>query len=344
MGHAMKKLLTISVAIMFAFGSVRAEDNFDIQIQLLDNEIERLTAEKQRQFSDLDRCASRVSGFRIAGISLLGLTAVGIGVNVYQRVQINRADFERCELERMRRPNPDTFKCDWDNSRNRWIIIDAPIVIEPVVTIPVLPTEVITETQETETTQVQTPQQPAVEEPASPIPPEQPTPQVQTPPVEQQPEPVTPPTRTDTNNWTGTSRIGDTIGENSQQRICERVLRNRHGFSDNLVIDCMFISGARSQFIMVANVADWNEMHSCTITVERDINPRSPNYGSATITAGTCRRLSKRYAPGQGGVRATGGARHLAFMMDESIMTNMCARVNGQMRDGLTPEEIERCS
>ena len=159
MGHAMKKLLTISVAIMFAFGSVRAEDNFDIQIQLLDNEIERLTAEKQRQFSDLDRCASRVSGFRIAGISLLGLTAVGIGVNVYQRVQINRADFERCELERMRRPNPDTFKCDWDNSRNRWIIIDAPIVIEPVVTIPVLPTEVITETQETETTQVQTPTQ-----------------------------------------------------------------------------------------------------------------------------------------------------------------------------------------
>ena len=44
--------------------------------------ITKLINEKQQKMEQLEQCAKKVTGFKIAGISTLGLTAVGIGGNV----------------------------------------------------------------------------------------------------------------------------------------------------------------------------------------------------------------------------------------------------------------------
>ncbi|MDR1696866.1 MAG: hypothetical protein LBR41_01430, partial [Rickettsiales bacterium] len=62
----------------------------DMQIQMIDSEIARLTIEKQQKYAELDKCAKSVNGFKIAGISLLGLTGVGIAVNISQAVKLDR--------------------------------------------------------------------------------------------------------------------------------------------------------------------------------------------------------------------------------------------------------------
>jgi hypothetical protein len=99
----MRKILTIALTVALVVGGVgvRAEENhnLDIRLQLLDNEIERLTREKQQRYRELEQCASRVQGFRIAGISLLGLTAVGVGVNIYQYTERGRRTRELAVLK-----------------------------------------------------------------------------------------------------------------------------------------------------------------------------------------------------------------------------------------------------
>ena len=45
-------------------------------------QIARLIKEKQQKYAQLEQCTKKVNGFKIAGISTLGLTAVGIGGNV----------------------------------------------------------------------------------------------------------------------------------------------------------------------------------------------------------------------------------------------------------------------
>jgi hypothetical protein len=95
----MKKILTFALAFTLVMGGVRADDNFDIQIQLLDNEIAQLTAEKQRQFPALDRCARQTRNFRIAGISLIGVTVAGFAYwNWFQRPELSSAT--ACETDR----------------------------------------------------------------------------------------------------------------------------------------------------------------------------------------------------------------------------------------------------
>lgn len=44
--------------------------------------VAKLLAEKQQKMAKLEQCAKKVKGFKIAGISTLGLTAVGVGGNV----------------------------------------------------------------------------------------------------------------------------------------------------------------------------------------------------------------------------------------------------------------------
>ncbi len=45
-------------------------------------EIQRLISEKQQKIAALEKCSRKVKGFKIAGISTIGLTAVGIAGNV----------------------------------------------------------------------------------------------------------------------------------------------------------------------------------------------------------------------------------------------------------------------
>jgi len=46
------------------------------------SQIQRLMQEKQQKYAKLEECSKKVEGFKIAGISTLGLTAIGIGANV----------------------------------------------------------------------------------------------------------------------------------------------------------------------------------------------------------------------------------------------------------------------
>ena len=45
-------------------------------------QISRLMTEKQQKLEQLEQCTKKVTGFKVAGISTLGLTAVGIGGNI----------------------------------------------------------------------------------------------------------------------------------------------------------------------------------------------------------------------------------------------------------------------
>ena len=52
-------------------------------------QIQRLLAEKQEKIAALEKCDGKRKGFMIAGISTIGLTAVGVGVNVVQANKSN---------------------------------------------------------------------------------------------------------------------------------------------------------------------------------------------------------------------------------------------------------------
>ena len=54
------------------------------------SQIQRLLNEKQEKVSKLEECDGKRKGFMIAGISTIGLTAVGIGVNVAQASKSNK--------------------------------------------------------------------------------------------------------------------------------------------------------------------------------------------------------------------------------------------------------------
>lgn len=57
-----------------------------------DAEIARLTAEKQRKYRELEKCAKSVSGLQIAGVSTIGLTAAGVALNMSQANQKQTLD------------------------------------------------------------------------------------------------------------------------------------------------------------------------------------------------------------------------------------------------------------
>jgi hypothetical protein len=80
----MNILALFSALVLFAGGSAFADNS--MQIQMLQNEISSLRLKIQDDGAKLEQCAASVKGFQIAGGVTLGLTAVGVGVNVYQAV------------------------------------------------------------------------------------------------------------------------------------------------------------------------------------------------------------------------------------------------------------------
>ncbi|MBR4806380.1 MAG: hypothetical protein IKZ64_01010, partial [Alphaproteobacteria bacterium] len=54
------------------------------------SQIQRLISEKQEKVSKLEECDGKRKGFMIAGISTIGLTAVGVGLNIVQANKSNK--------------------------------------------------------------------------------------------------------------------------------------------------------------------------------------------------------------------------------------------------------------
>ena len=53
-----------------------------MQMQMLDNEIERLTKQRDEKFAALQKCEETTKGFKISGIATLAATGVGIYGNI----------------------------------------------------------------------------------------------------------------------------------------------------------------------------------------------------------------------------------------------------------------------
>lgn len=71
------KIAPLSCLIAMCVGCNAHADDVSPQIQ-------RLLAEKQQKIAELEKCDGKRKGFMIAGISTIGLTAVGVGVNIAQ--------------------------------------------------------------------------------------------------------------------------------------------------------------------------------------------------------------------------------------------------------------------
>ena len=53
-----------------------------MQMQMLDNEIERLTQQRDEKFAALQKCEETTKGFKIAGIATLAATGLGVYGNI----------------------------------------------------------------------------------------------------------------------------------------------------------------------------------------------------------------------------------------------------------------------
>jgi cell division protein FtsL len=91
------KFLIFWFAVFFFVGPLSADD--DLQIQILNNEIADLRQKIAGESDELESCAKKVKGFKIAGGVTLGLTAVGVGVNVYQAVGRNETKKSISEVD-----------------------------------------------------------------------------------------------------------------------------------------------------------------------------------------------------------------------------------------------------
>lgn len=101
----------LAVLTTISLRETKAADH-GMQIQMLESEIVKLTTEKQQKYAELEKCAGSVKGFKIAGISLIGLTAVGVAYNIHQHsvskgldgqiVAAEQAKAERAKEDRRR--------------------------------------------------------------------------------------------------------------------------------------------------------------------------------------------------------------------------------------------------
>ena len=95
----MKKI--ISFVGLFAVLGVGIGDAHGVAMSA---QVRRLLQEKQEKIEQLEKCEGKKQGWMIAGISTIGLTAVGVGVNIAQASKGNRLsdeiEMEKSTLER----------------------------------------------------------------------------------------------------------------------------------------------------------------------------------------------------------------------------------------------------
>ena len=73
---------------MFSFVSY-ADQASDIKLQMLDSEIERLTKIRDEKYADLKQCEKTTKGFKIAGITTLVATGVGVYADIKLSQKLN---------------------------------------------------------------------------------------------------------------------------------------------------------------------------------------------------------------------------------------------------------------
>jgi hypothetical protein len=88
----MRKLLPALWVLCSVCVLSAARADTGIQIQMLDKEIQSLEKKRNEEMAQLEKCAKSVKGFKIAGITTVVLTGVGIGVNVGQAVRSKKLD------------------------------------------------------------------------------------------------------------------------------------------------------------------------------------------------------------------------------------------------------------
>lgn len=76
----MKKIMTV-LLIVFPMVSI-ADMGLDLRNQMLDSEIEKYTKTRDEKYAALQQCEKSTKGFKIAGITTLVATGVGVAVNV----------------------------------------------------------------------------------------------------------------------------------------------------------------------------------------------------------------------------------------------------------------------
>ncbi|MBR5355172.1 MAG: hypothetical protein IK122_03520 [Alphaproteobacteria bacterium] len=76
----MKKTVPV-VLMMFPFVSV-ADMSLDLRNQMLDSEIAKYTQIRDEKYAALKQCEKTTKGFKIAGLTTLVATGVGVYVNV----------------------------------------------------------------------------------------------------------------------------------------------------------------------------------------------------------------------------------------------------------------------
>ena len=58
----------------------------------LDDKIASLTKEKLDKIAKLEECQKNTKGLKIAGITTLGVSAIGIGANIGEAVKLNKLE------------------------------------------------------------------------------------------------------------------------------------------------------------------------------------------------------------------------------------------------------------
>lgn len=76
----MKKIMTVLFVLM-PFMSM-ADMNLDLRNQMLDSEIEKYTKIRDEKYEALKQCEKTTTGFKIAGITTLIATGVGVYGNI----------------------------------------------------------------------------------------------------------------------------------------------------------------------------------------------------------------------------------------------------------------------
>ena len=95
----MKK--SISILAIIVVGVMPAISGYGAQMT---SQIQRLLEQKEEKIKKLEECEGKKQGWKIAGISTIGLTAVGVGVNIAQSNKSDQLsdeiDLNRQQLER----------------------------------------------------------------------------------------------------------------------------------------------------------------------------------------------------------------------------------------------------